>query len=187
MKIFSSFDTNFEVDILQKEIEKHWKDKILIVHQWQFFLWFFIIIPIVLFVWIMAFFVYLWTLIDVWPDMEEFVDIFITVTFIILLISWIRAILKKYIDLKLDFCIITPTQIIYYDQTGLFSRKWRTVEAKKLKTISVNKKWLIRSIFNFGNIVFLSEWDDTWRWDVNLYYIDSPDKTKAKAITILNK
>jgi uncharacterized membrane protein YdbT with pleckstrin-like domain len=69
--------------------------------------------------------------------------------------------LKRFIDYKMDFAIITPKEIVSYNQTGIFSRSSRSLDVDKIKTISVDKKGLLRSIFNFGSIIFLSEGDDS--------------------------
>jgi hypothetical protein len=40
----------------------------------------------------------------------------------------------------MDFAVITPKQIIAYNQIGIFSRESRSLDVEKIKTISVDKK-----------------------------------------------
>ena len=69
-------------------------------------------------------------------------------------------ILKKYIDYKMDYCIITPEDIVLAEQSGIFKRQIRTLDTSKIKSISVYKKRFFMSVFNNGSIVFMSDGDD---------------------------
>jgi len=84
--------------------------------------------------------------------------IFWLIVFLVLFIPLWLKLLKKYIDYILDFILITPGILVHYDQEWLLSRKWRTIDVEKIKTVTVNKSWLIRSMFNFWNIIILTEW-----------------------------
>jgi len=40
----------------------------------------------------------------------------------------------------MDFAIVNPKEVLAYNQTGLFTRTARTIDSKKIKTITVDKK-----------------------------------------------
>ena len=81
--------------------------------------------------------------------------------------------------------VVTPESLIHYNQEWIFTRRWRTVDVEKIKTISVNKDWLLRSLFNFWNIVILTEWDEKWAWEINFAFIDDPDNVKFRVLEII--
>lgn len=87
-------------------------------------------------------------------------------------------VIKYYIDYKMDYCIITPTEVILAEQSGFFKRQLRTLDATKIKSISVYKKSIIKSIFNNGIIVFMSDGDDNNLWEIHIDYIYNPEKHK---------
>jgi hypothetical protein len=43
----------------------------------------------------------------------------------------------------------------------------------------------LRSIFNFGSIIFLSEGDDSWHWDIKLDFISNPDSLRERIVQIV--
>ncbi|HCY21573.1 TPA: hypothetical protein DIC40_07170 [Patescibacteria group bacterium] len=57
-------------------------------------------------------------------------------------------IIGKWIDYKLDFIVITPDFLIMYDQAGIFNKKVITLNEKSIKTISIERKGFLYSIFN---------------------------------------
>jgi len=188
MKIFSSFDTNFKEEILQKEKERFW-DKVMLVTHWRFYYYFMIILPIFfLVVWIIFYLLllfYLWRFVS-----SDFTSIYYIIgVFFFLFIFWplFLKIIKSYIDYILDFVVVTPNTLIYYNQEWVLSRKWRTIDTEKIKTITVSKNWLFRSIFNFWNIVVLSEWDEQWQWEINFSFVDDPDNLKMKILDIIKR
>ena len=77
--------------------------------------------------------------------------------FVVFDLVWLFPIVGKFIDYKMDFIIVTPDLLIMYDQAGLFKKNVITVNEKSLKTVSVKRPGLLYSIFNNGDIIFLSE------------------------------
>ena len=81
--------------------------------------------------------------------------------------------------------IITPKEIIAYNQSWIFSRSSRAIDVDKIKTITVDKKWFFQSSFNFWSLVFLSEWDESGHGDIKLDFVYNPDNIRKKIIDIV--
>lgn len=77
----------------------------------------------------------------------------------------------------MDYTIISPEQVTQYDQTWILTRSTRALDITKVKSVSIEKKWLLRSIFNYWTIIFFSE-GDAALWDVRLNYINDPIKLR---------
>ena len=86
---------------------------------------------------------------------------------------------KHVIDYHMDFIIITPKTLYRYDQEGIISRDIVTVHTHSIKTVTVRKSWLLYSIFDNGDIVFLTEGEaDTG--EITLTYIKDPEKERSR-------
>jgi len=188
MKIFSSFDTNFKQEIINNEEKKYWNDKIKLISHGKIYYYFFILFPTI-FV-LLSIIFYIIILFLIWQTIPEIIkSIYYIVWFIFLLIIFVPSVIKlikKYIDYILDFLIITPDSAIYYNQEWILNRKWRTIDVEKIKTITVNKKGILQSTFNFWNIVILTEWDEQWQWEINFHFVDDPDNVKHDIFNIIN-
>lgn len=57
-----------------------------------------------------------------------------------MLLFVLRVAIVKYIDYKMDFMIITPRQVLAYDQEGLLDRLTKTLDLSKIKSIHERKK-----------------------------------------------
>lgn len=86
----------------------------------------------------------------------------------------------------MDFVIATPDSLIEYNQSWVFSKKVVTINEKSIKTITVERKWILYSIFNNGDLIFFSEWDET-RGDVILRYVFRPEQRRNEAAKIMHK
>lgn len=93
---------------------------------------------------------------------------------------------KHFIDYHMDYCIVTPTEIILAEQSGIFKRQLRTLDATKIKSISVQKKRVFKSIFNNGTILFMSDGDDNNLGEINIDYIYDPEAHKTAINKIIN-
>jgi len=188
MKIFSTFDTNFKKEIFKREQELFWKDKVMLVTHGRFFYYFSVVLPaIISLVFAVVYWVLLIYLADFFHSVGWFYWTMGFIFFVIIFLPIWLGIFKKYIDYILDFIVVTPDKLIYYNQEGIFSRRWRTIDAEKIKTITVNKSGIIRSIFNFWNIVILTEGDEQWQWEINFKFVDDPDNVKFKISEIIDE
>jgi len=187
MKIFSSFDTDFKKEILRKAEQEYGKDNVMVVTHGRFFYYFTVLLPASL-IWLLA--VIYWVVglyLNVFfTSVSGFYWWFIFILFVVIFLPIGFSLLKKYIDCILDFVIVTPDKLVYYNQEWVFSRKGRTIDAEKIKAITVNKTGILRSIFNFWNIVILTEWDETWEGEINFKFVDDPDRVKFKILEIIH-
>ena len=187
MKIFSTFDTQFKQKILD-EVKKEFGDnQVMEITHGKFYYYFVVILPAIFLVIGMILYLVLLFYIGekVSSDLKVFYYIVGLLLFLFIFGPLSLKIIKRYIDYILDFVVVTPKELIYYNQEGILSRKWRTVDTEKIKTITVNKSGLIRSIFNFGNIVVLSEWDEQWDGEINFSFVDAPEELKMKILQII--
>jgi len=191
MKIFSSFDTGFKKQIIEREQKKYWKGHFKVISYGKFYYYFYIVLP--------SFFVAFWVVLYLvllfilwWSISTDFKSLYYIVwlvVFLLVFIPLIFKIIKKYIDYILDFLVVNPYNIIYYNQEWILDRKWRTINIEMIKTITVKKEWLLRSIFNFWNIVILTEWtewNEEWQWEINFSFLDNPDNIKHEIFNIIN-
>lgn len=86
----------------------------------------------------------------------------------------------------MDFCIVTMQEIVAYNQTWLLNRSSRTIDADKIKTVTENASGIIKSLFNFGDLIFLSEWDSsTGTGDISLNYVSDVNHVKNKVRNLI--
>jgi len=75
-----------------------------------------------------------------------------------------------------------------YDQWGIFNRNIISTNEKSIKTISVKKTWLFYSIFNNGDLIFLTEWDTTGGGgEITLRRVPKPEKRRKEIARIMSK
>jgi len=71
----------------------------------------------------------------------------------------------------MDFIIVTQDEIESFDQVWIFRRKIVSMDLHKFRSITTEKKGIIRSVFNFGSLIVLSEWDKDHNWEIRFNYI----------------
>lgn len=100
--------------------------------------------------------------------------------------------LKKYIDYKMDFTVVTPTGVFLYNQRGIFYRTMSALNLQNIRTVNIQKSNLLYTIFDNGDIIFLSEggeWDEA-RGDLGharIYFVANPEAKKNKIQQIFEK
>lgn len=187
MRIFSNFDTGLSQRLCAAEAKEHGEENVLFIKRDKIYLFFRVYLPI------------LWWLVLsallMWWAYSTGISWLQTTWWIIVIVSWLFFLTKviiKLIDYNMDFMIVTPYQITSYDQWFIFDRSVDALDISKIKSINIDKKWLWCSIFNYGSIVFFSEWDvaessDNNRlWSIRMNYIDHPRQVKRKITTIIS-
>lgn len=179
MKFLSNFDTNLESSLIKKYAELYGPQWIFVIHRAKIFWFIHCVIPTIGLCILIAFVLWLMNF-DTWESViNNLINILWWLTiFWTLLFGW-YTILKRYFDYKMDFCIVTTQEIVAYNQTGLLNRSSRTIDADKIKTVTENASWFIKSFFNFGDLIFLSEWDSsTGTGDISLNYVSNVNQVK---------
>lgn len=180
MKFLSNFDTNLEHEVVSKYVALYWKENVYCIHRAKIFWVFHCLVPSL---WLMVLVSILLVLLswDSWDSSLNSIKgiIFYVMMVAVIFIIWWK-ILKRYFDYKMDFCVVTTQEIAAYNQTWFLTRSSRTIDADKIKTVSVNTSWIWKSIFNFWDLTFLSEGDQSWWWDIGLSYVHDVNNTKNK-------
>jgi hypothetical protein len=60
------------------------------------------------------------------------------------------------INQEMDFKVIIPGQILFYNQLGVFGES-QSMNAEKIKTINSKHAGLFGAFINYGNIIILTE------------------------------
>ena len=94
-------------------------------------------------------------------------------------------ILKIFIDFEMDFIIVTKDEIESFDQAGLFKRKVVSLDIKKIRSITTEKDWFFKSLFNIGSLKILSEWDTEHKWEIRFNYIHRLWKLKKAVLDLI--
>lgn len=184
MRILSNFDTRFDDQCVEDACAQYGKENISFIRRDKIYVIFNILLPTIgrllvsLLLLLLAYGSWLGR--AIWYPFQVFIWMIVCVSGLYLL----RKVTGKLIDYYMDFTIITPRQITSYDQSGLFSRNTRSLDISKLKSVRVYEQWLIKSLFNYGTIVFFSEWDED-SWDITLNYITNPTKVAKRQEEIL--
>lgn len=182
MRIFSNFDTNIRSKCYEENATKFGRDRVLCFWRsrlyWFIKIFFPLLFLFLLCAWIIAIFYYVFD--------GDYLLFFSLATFVLSLFFLI-PIIGKWIDYKLDFIVVTPDFLIMYDQAGIFNKKVITLNEKSIKTISIERRWFLYSIFNNWDIIFLAEGDVTEHGDVKLKWIPKPEKRRDQIAKIMNK
>lgn len=180
MKLFSNFDTWLCEVQYSQACEEYGTDKALFIRRDRFYLILKVYQPIIRWV--------IWSIVLLVTAYRYAWPISVAIAWIIVAVVWIPLCyfaFDKRVDWWMDYTIITPRQVIQYDQTWLLSRSTRTLDLAKVKSINIKKNGLITSIFNLWDIVFFSEWDDAYG-DIRLNYIKKPIALKQAITKIMH-
>jgi hypothetical protein len=92
---------------------------------------------------------------------------------------------KLIIDYYMDFAIVTPHEVIAYNQEWFFKRDNKTLGVDKIKSINVMRSGVIASILNEWDIVF--SWDGATTVDIVKDNIHHPDAYKQRILDLWDK
>jgi hypothetical protein len=82
--------------------------------------------------------------------------------------------------------IVNPEALIEYNQTWVFMKKVITINEESIKSVTVERKGFLYSIFDNWDLVFFSEWDET-HGDVTLSYVKNPEEKRTQIEKIMHK
>jgi len=180
MKIFSNFDTKLRQKTFAEYQDHYGVDNVLCFWRSQFYYIYKVILPLLS--------VVLLTILGLvffynWLDGTYFG--YIVTAIVIIDVVFLFPLIGKYFDYKMDFIIVIPNSIMMYDQWGIFKRNVHTITAQSIKAISINKAWLLYSLFDNGDIVILTEWDTEHDGEIRFRWIPRPEKRKNQIVKIV--
>ena len=173
MRIFSTFDTKLKANRISFFQEKYGKSNIHVIERATIFWRIVVFSPIlkgILFtsiIWITTWYIFSNNIVLYWS--LALATVFSSVFYL--------SAIKSYIDYIMDYCIITPDEVILTQQEWILKRTVRTLDWEKVKSIYINKQSLIYSIFDSGTIVFMSDGDEEF-WEISFDYIKDPESQK---------
>lgn len=181
MRIFSNFDTKVRKRRLEEYQDKFGVDNVLLFWRSKLYWVLKIFLPsfflfVVTVLWLVLFYT--------WFDGDYFG--YFIFAFIVFDLVWLFPITGKFIDYKMDFIIVTPDLLIMYDQWGLFKKNVITINEKSLKTVFVKRPGFLYSVFNNGDIIFLSEWDTNYG-EITLRWVAKPEYKRNKIARIMGR
>lgn len=183
MKIFSNFDTNRKKEAYQEAITKYGVENVLLLSKSWLFFFQRVFFPV--FIWLTVFCVLQYGLFFLAEDRGIWWYVAIGILFLLFVIV-ISPNIKYYLDYTMDFSLFTPDTLTRYNQTGFFKRDIKTSNVRNIKTISIQKNSLRYNIFDNGDLIFLSEGNNTDRGEITLHYISDPESKKKAISRIMN-
>ena len=188
VKFLSNFDTKSPAKNYADAVQEFWFDKVVFLRRHKLYFVLYTLIPVwtsILLMWIMVYSMFNTGSIE--TGLGNFVAQRSVQIILILLVLYMLLLARaRYFNYILDYTVVTPTYISSYNQTGIFSRKIRTLEPSKIKTIDFTSKWIINSIFNFGDIIILLEGDELGQWEIRIDFIANPEDVKEKIKDLTN-
>ena len=183
MKILSNFDTDMANTLYCEYVQLFGAEYVALVKKSKLIWYATVRIPIISYLLVLLigiYFVYSY-------DMPHQAVYRIFRAIMLLRAFWLFITLSwRYVDLKMDFLIVTPKEVIKYDQRGMFSRVSEKIAADKIKTMTIQKHGFLASFFDIGSIVFLAEWDSE-EGDIVMDQIDAVEATEKKLRHILGQ
>ncbi|MCF7834970.1 hypothetical protein K9M48_02845 [Candidatus Gracilibacteria bacterium] len=185
MKFFSNFDTNLKKNVLGEYQERYGKNMVLLLQKSRLFWYLKFFIPLmfylILFVGSIIASYYIFG-----EDSKNYI-IYVVIGVFLVILTFIGPVIKHIVDYYMDFAVITPNSLVMYNQTGFFKRDVSIIDVDKVKTILVRKRSAMYSIFNNGDLIFLSEGDSNNFGEVILYFIARPERNKKEIMRIVDK
>lgn len=180
--MFSTFDINLVKKEYTRYAHKFGADNILLVKRSYVYKFIYILAPSFSFWILFILFLLFGILNNISYDLYWFVKFSF---FIFCLFVFIGVLTRKILSYYMDFTIVTPGEIVQYNQKWFFSRPIKSISAQKIKSIIVQKDWFLQSFFDYWDILLSSEWDQQWVSDLVLKFVKNPEKTRSVILEIL--
>jgi uncharacterized membrane protein YdbT with pleckstrin-like domain len=181
MAAFGSFDPELRKKELRKYQERYGADNVMLVKRSKLFVWLNIALPIICYLLIYA---GIMVAVSLNVRNDQTIGYVAIIGLLAVVLAFLSMHFKRLLDYYLDFIIITPKQVVSFNQQGIWRRDNRTIETEKIKSISAKYRNCVFSLFNNGDITFLSE-GDAQNGEINAYYVHSPQKTKEAVYKII--
>jgi len=182
MKLFSNFDTKLKKRKQEQWIRQYWIDSVLLLSKSTLFRFLKLDLPLFLF-FVASGFLIFWANYLMGGDGVFYGALPLISVWLFFVLP---KLLKHLMDYYMDFAIITPKALYRYDQEWAFSRDLININVDSIKSFYVKKWGLLYSMFNNGNITFLTEWDAIIG-EVTLFYMYAPEVKKYKISKIIGR
>lgn len=93
---------------------------------------------------------------------------------------------KKVSDLEMDFNVIVPGKIHFFNQSGIHSSN-QTMNSSKIKTINTSTSGIIGSFFHYGTLTVLAEGDAAQTGSMTMNFVGHPNETTMEINKLLAK
>lgn len=178
MKFFSSFDTKLKSKYITDLSELYGEENIVLITRSNFYFLKKVAVHIIL--WIFTYMLCVMTIYGlVWIDAAMNYGIRIALPFS--LIFFVIA-SENYIDYAMNYAIFTPHEAILVEQLWFFKRNIRSLDVKKIKSISIRKSNRIFSLFDDGLLSILNEGSHSSNnmWEIIFKYVHQPEIIKER-------
>lgn len=175
MKIFSSFDTHLKQNHIQEFSERYGRDSIVIITRSN--LYFLKKIAIHIFLWIITYLLFIFGI-----YMRMGIDITLRYgirIWLVFLLTFFIIATENYIDYSMNYAIFTPQEAILVEQLWFFKRTIKSLDTKKIKSISIKKSNFIYSLFDDGLLTIFNEGSNTHGMgEIVFKYVHKPEQVK---------
>lgn len=185
MKILSNFDTHLAEKLYLEYVQLFWKEYVAVVNKSRYVWYTKIYLPLIGYGLVVIACI---AVLYAYPAMLVYEWVYRLIG-LLMAVWWLWLFIKistRYIDLKLDFLIVTPKEVMKYNQEGVFSRVTEKISADKIKSITIQKSWFLASFFDVGSLVFLAE-GQSEEGDIVMDYIDAVEATEKHLRHILRQ
>lgn len=180
MKIFSWFNTKLKNEYINLYKEQYGSDNILVITRSKLYYYNKVILRIIYWISIhVMFIISIYYLLD----SKAMIQYWFWVWLLFWMIFYIIA-LENYIDYTMNYAIFTPDEAILVEQIGIFNRNIKSLDIRKIKSITIRKKNIFFSIFNDGIITILSEGNEHL-WGITFKYVYNPEVVKEQIHNII--
>ncbi len=152
------------------------RDNVLVIQRSKLFLWIEVYIPFVFYAVVFAFALYGLSYLQQHTLLYRSLYVLVSCVYLLIL----APIFKRWIDYYCDFTVVTPNGVFLYNQRWILYRTNSAMNLANIRTVNVRKSSLLYSMFDNGDIIFLSEGDDSDLWEVTVYYVSTPELKRDK-------
>lgn len=198
MRIGSSFDTDLKKNLIKEYAQRYWSNDTIAISRSVRYLILNCIWPTIVLVSRILLLVLLQSYNTANDSLNSTIDFILVWIGIVSIIRRWYWILEKYMNYYMDFCIITPNEIILYSQYWFFRRKSKIARTSNIKVITVDWSWFWRSLLNYWDITIFFEWnyssgswantskDNTNIGTIKLFFFSDIESTKNRIKKLLD-
>jgi hypothetical protein len=183
MRILSNFDTGHANKLYQEYVSLFGEEYVILIHKSRLIWYGTIFFPLSWFILVGCIGIYIFYTYGLPTPILERVFRGVIILWALILFFKLSA---RYVDFKMDFLLVTPKEVMKYDQQGIFSRVAEKISADKIKSITMKKEGFFASFFDVGSLVFLAE-GDTAAGDIMMEHVDTIEATEKKMRHVLGQ